>query len=363
MILYITRKHPPSVGGMQRQSQGLAQSLGQITPVYVLRWSHSQIWLPAFLLYAFFAAIVLRPKRNFRILLLGDLALAPLGVALHRILRIPVAAYAHGLDVICTNSLYRRFVSVHFAKLDHIICNSACTRAAVLSHGIPMERTSIVNPGIWPKDRVLAIDQETLHQARRRWRIADDAKLILFVGRLIPRKGCAHLVAEVLPRLRAWRTDWHCLVVGDGPEMAKVTQLARDYGLGSKVTLLGQISDGDLETAYLASHVLVMPNLAVQGDTEGFGMVALEARSAGLSVVAYDVDGISDSFVYPQDGILVQPADPNAFAEAISTVLDEDLTIEIREARRARVQEVFGWPTIAAKLLTRIKPLAPDLYR
>jgi len=57
-VLYITRKHPPSIGGMQRLSFELRQSLSEILPVHLIAWGYSQIWLPFFIGYAFIRAVV-----------------------------------------------------------------------------------------------------------------------------------------------------------------------------------------------------------------------------------------------------------------------------------------------------------------
>jgi len=356
MILYITRKHPPSVGGMQRQSQGLVESLGTLVPIHVVRWSRSQIWLPFFLIYSFIIACFSLLTHRDRLVFMGDLALSPMAVFLKRVFRVPAISYAYGLDVTWPNRLYQKLVTPFFSKLDHIVCISTYTQGLLHAHGVSSEKTSVVHPGISRTNATLIPENQPRFELSEGRQVPRSAKLILYVGRLVPRKGCSYLVDEILPRLASCRSDWHCLVVGDGPELGKVEQLVRDRALHSKVTLLGQISDKELMAVYAAGHMLLMPNLAVPGDVEGFGIVALEARSAGLPVVAYDVDGISDSFVHPEDGVLVEPGDPDAFVDAIARTLDADLSVEARQARRERVFEHFGWPVIAGRLLRCVEP-------
>ena len=100
------------------------------------------------------------------------------------------------------------------------------------------------------------------------------------------------LVTEVLPRLAERRADWIYLVVGEGPERQAIAEAAtQDPRVAQRVHLLGQTSDDDLCMAYAAADLFVMPNVPVPGDSEGFGIVHLEARAAGLPVVAADIEG------------------------------------------------------------------------
>ena len=155
-----------------------------------------------------------------------------------------------------------------------------------------------------------------------RWAIdsecAQPPHILLTVGRLVPRKGVRWLVTEVLPRLAERRADWIYLVVGEGPERQAIAEAARrDQRVAQRVHLLGQISDDELRTAYAAADLFVMPNVPVPGDSEGFGIVHLEARAAGLPVVAADIEGISESFISGEDGWLVPAGDAAAFVDAI----------------------------------------------
>ena len=172
---------------------------------------------------------------------------------------------------------------------------------------------------------------------------------ILFVGRLVERKGVTHLIeavrrlpAEIRPRLT---------LIGDGPERAPLeAQIARD-GLGDRVAVRGRVSEAELRDAYAASKVLVLPSiLDARGDTEGLGVVLLEAMSYGVPVIGSDLGGITDIVRNGETGLLVPPGDPDALSGALQRVArDSGLASRLGEAGRAHVATAFGWPAIMAQ--------------
>ncbi len=292
MILFLTRKHPPSVGGMQKLSYQLIQAVSQQTETRVVAWGGSQVFLPVFLPYALLRAIlILATRRDVTLIHLGDPVLAPLGVVLKRLFRLPVVVTVHGLDVTFPHPLYQRLIIPCLYRLDRLICISAAAREACRQHGIPPERCTVIP---------LGIDETAFHspppeearcrlEARAGYPLGERV-LLLTVGRLVKRKGVAWFVASVLSPLVAARPDILYLVVGDGPQRGAIEAAARAQGLEGHVTLLGQVDEATLRAAYTAAHVFVMPNLPVPGDMEGFGLVALEACAAGGCAVAAEAD-------------------------------------------------------------------------
>jgi glycosyltransferase involved in cell wall biosynthesis len=172
---------------------------------------------------------------------------------------------------------------------------------------------------------------------------------ILFVGRLVERKGVTHLI-EAVRRLPP-ESRPRLTVIGDGPERASLeAQTARD-GLGDRVTIRGRVSEAELKDAYASSDVLVLPSiLDTRGDTEGLGVVLLEAMSYGVPVIGSNLGGITDIVRDGETGLLVPPGDPDALAGALQRLaLDSTLAGRLGEAGRARVAGAFGWPTIMAQ--------------
>jgi len=79
--------------------------------------------------------------------------------------------------------------------------------------------------------------------------------------------------------------------------------------------------------------------------------VTVEARMAGLPVVAADLEGIADSFDGEDDGALVPAGDAEAFADALDRLLDTALTPEARQARRERIASRYSWEYLIGKYL------------
>jgi phosphatidyl-myo-inositol dimannoside synthase len=172
---------------------------------------------------------------------------------------------------------------------------------------------------------------------------------VLFVGRLVERKGVMHLidaVGQMPAELRAG-----LVVIGDGPERQTLEARARDSGLKGAVEFRGRVSDDELRATYARSDVLVLPSiLDARGDTEGLGVVLLEAMSYGVPVVASDIGGITDIVEHDKSGLLVPPGDVAQLARALERLArDPALARRLGSAGEQRVRQAFGWPEIMAK--------------
>ena len=156
---------------------------------------------------------------------------------------------------------------------------------------------------------------------------------VLFVGRLVEKKG----LAVLLEALRSVPVGWSLDVVGDGPLRAGLE--ARAAGL--PVRFLGQLTKDDLARAYAGCDLLVAPSVpAASGDQDGLPVALLEAMSAGCPVVASRIAGIDEAVVDGETGLLVPPGDAAALAAALSRLLgDPDLRDRLGAAASARADD------------------------
>ncbi len=163
----------------------------------------------------------------------------------------------------------------------------------------------------------------------------DSPFTLLFVGRLRYYKGLDDL-------LRALRDlpDTKLRVVGVGPMLEPLRDMARDLGIAERVEFLGEVDDARLPEVYRRAHIFVLP---ANARAEAFGTVLLEAMASGLPCVTTEV-GTGTSWVV-QDGVtglVVPPHDPEALAKAIRRLLeDRHLRLEMGKAARARVESEF----------------------
>ncbi len=137
-------------------------------------------------------------------------------------------------------------------------------------------------------------------------------------------------------------------IVGTPKTGGQVLRLIEEYGLDSMVSFTGRITTEELVKYYLAAEIAVVPSLY-----EGFGLPAAEAMSCSVPVIATRAGALPE--VLGQDGetgIMVPPADPDALAAAIKSLLDnEPLRKRIGEAGRKRVETEFNWRQAAKKVL------------
>jgi glycosyltransferase involved in cell wall biosynthesis len=177
----------------------------------------------------------------------------------------------------------------------------------------------------------------------------DGAFRILFVGRLVERKGVAQLIEAVrqLPPGLGARLE----VIGDGPERPRLEALVREGGLGERVALRGRVSALELRGAYEAADVLALPSiLDSRSDTEGLGVVLLEAMSYGVPVIGSRVGGIPDIIVDGETGLLVPPGDATALAWTLERLAtDAELRARLSSAGREHVRDHFSWDRIVTQ--------------
>lgn len=178
---------------------------------------------------------------------------------------------------------------------------------------------------------------------------------ILYVGRLIERKGVTYLL-RAFPLVQK-HVPVTLTIVGNGPLLEPLKAEAAALGLQGSVTFRVDVPERELMELYAACDVFTLPAIVdSRGDTEGLGVVLIEALSYMRPVVASRVGGIVDVILHEKTGLLVPEKDPHALADALVRVLtDRELAQRLAEAGHRHVQEVFDW--------TRIIERTEEIYR
>ena len=170
---------------------------------------------------------------------------------------------------------------------------------------------------------------------------------VLFVGgmdRAHSFKGVAVLLEAIsrVPNIKA-------KLIGDGNLRSSYESLAHRLSISDRVSFLGKLSSEELPAAYQSSDVLVLPSLL---GAEAFGLVALEAQSSGIPVIASDLPGVRTVVADGESGILVPSGDVEALADAILRLeSDKELRANMGIAGRKRVLDRFTWSRHVQELL------------
>ena len=329
---FITRKYPPAVGGMERLSYELMtrMSLRRPTAEVILR---RRAWtLPFFMATAAARLVAGCVRGEVAFVHLSDGVLAPLAL-IARLFRVPVGVTLHGLDVVYDTLAYRAWRNAFLRGFDLYVCNSEATCAAARGIGLPSARLRVIGIGV---DAPSAS-----HEAAR------ETDCLLFVGRLVRRKGLAWFVRQVLPALAQVRPRLRLVVLGDGPERDAIVASARDAGVTDRVVWPASRDDATKAHWLGRATLCVMPNVPVRGDMEGFGIVALEAAAAGCPVVAADLEGLREAVAEGRAGTLAPAQDASAWIRAISELLDDPARRDqAAENARRHVARHFQWDSI-----------------
>jgi len=165
--------------------------------------------------------------------------------------------------------------------------------------------------------------------------------LILSVGRLMRRKGFDNVI-RALPQLVRRGIDVHYAVIGIGDDREYLQGLANELGVSGRVHLLGHVPYEDLPRWYCACSLFAMPNRDIGGDTEGFGLVFLEAASAGRPALSGTAGGTGSAVVDGVTGLRVDGDKLDAIVKGLARLLESEVEAE-RFGRhgRERVLDFF----------------------
>lgn len=259
-----------------------------------------------------------------------------LGLVLKRLLGIPYINYIHG-EEITTESPYRLFGRRrrHYLKqAAAVVAVSAFTRHALIeAMEVPPERIALIVNGV---------DAERFRPGPKSPELLDryglrGKRVLLTVGRLVERKGI-DTTLRALPAIRERCPDAAYLIVGTGEYRERLDALVADLGLEDHVVFAGGVPRDELVAHYQLCDLFVMPNRELSNhDTEGFGLVFLEANACGKAVVSGVAGGVVEAVRHGETGLNVDGTDAAAVADAIASLLLDD---ERRRAMEQRGLEV-----------------------
>ena len=350
-ILFLARRYPPHIGGIETHCYELYNRLETRSQVRLIAngrtsLAHLAWFIPYCFWVAFWAVLFRRVDAvYFADGVAGSLAplLRPLGPA-----RFILTVY--GLEMTYKNPIARTLMHAGARACEKVVVISKNSRQIVADAGVPDDKIETIYLGVEP----LELSDEELAPVKTRFeekhgRNFDRERTLLFFGRQVRRKGIVEFLESGMPLLAE---DIH-LFIGGGRnrETERIETRRRELGLEDRVTLLGPIPEDELAMLRTYCDLFLMPNRHTHGDVEGFGQTQLESMYAGTPVVAFAVDALTESV--REGGYLIEPEDYSAFVEAIHCFLNLNLEQRAEEGRRCRtyVEREYTWDQTAAQYM------------
>lgn len=349
-VLCITRKYPPQVGGMENFCFNVFSRLKKEsrydTKIVSLgkKQSHLIWFFPYTVFYTIFNA------HKYDVLILGDGLMCFLGV-ISKIfsLKTKRITIVHGLDFLYSNPIYQVYLKLWFKKSSDVYaCNSHGTLDALKKWGIKSDM--VITPGIDAHERMRSKEnrQELCQKFLNKYNIPMDNMVCITVGRLVKRKGVEWFINNVMSRLSDYPITY--MVIGGGEERENIEKAVLENKLEDKVRLLGRVSDDDLKECYDNADVFIMPNIHVENDMEGFGIVAVEASLRGLIVLASGIEGITDAIIDNKNGYIMESRNADEYVDKIKDIYEnrseyDKKRLEFSEYTRNN----FSWDAIGEK--------------
>jgi glycosyltransferase involved in cell wall biosynthesis len=204
--------------------------------------------------------------------------------------------------------------------------------------GTPLERFTVV-PG--------AVDTSRFTPALAR---SEGAASVLYHGRVDRRKG----VLDFLHALQLTGGEWAATISGIGPDLDAAKALAEELGLGAGVTFSGYADYGQVPEVYRGHDVFVSPTYA-----EGFSNTILEAMASGLAVLSCRSVGVVDCLRDGENGLLVEPGDRAALAEALTRLVDDaELRRRLAASALEECRRTFSWEAVGRQIMSAYEQLA-----
>ncbi len=348
-----TPDYPPGIGGIQHLAARLAEGFtaldvevvtfggrrerkydhGRAAHVMRVRRALRSRAVSFALLQAGVVAAGLRGRRVDAVLCAHTfLAPGALAVALSR--RAPLITYVYADEV----PARPRLAWLALAPAAGVIALSRYTAQLAVAHGARPDRLHLIPPGVDLPER------RSLDKCER--------PTVITVARLQDRYKGHDVMIEALVRVREQVPDVQWVVIGDGPLRSELESRAGHAGVRDIICFAGAVSDEERDRWLDRAHVFAMPSRLPPSGTggEGFGIAYLEAGAHGIPVVGGDAAGAPDAIDQDVTGLLADPTDPAAIAEALVALLqDRARAAAMGRAGRARAEQ-HAWPAIVDRV-------------
>ncbi|TDO21650.1 glycosyltransferase family 4 protein [Pedobacter duraquae] len=386
-ILFISHKYPPVIGGMEKQSFELITGMKKHAKVYSIILDAEKESRLHFFLNLEDRIIAMCIKHPLITIIHFNDALVAAACLRHKRYRhLKHTMTVHGLDVVFPNWIYRTWIFKKFNRFSLIFAVSTATAQACIARGINKDKIVVVHNGVDHAMQAPACKAQMETLLSSQYGIdTQGQRVIVAMGRPVTRKGFSWFIAQVVPKLDP---DIMLLLIGPGqqthpvksglwsaiPETLRkpielflgmpsdarqITKLVNKPNTAAVVKQLGAMAYEDILKIMRSADAFVMPNIAIKGDMEGFGLVCLEAALCGVPVYAAAIDGITDVIHNGKNGFLLPSGDAEIWARHINAIGTNSAAAFLREEAMAYTAAQFGWTKMVQEYEYHFSTICP----
>ncbi len=379
-ILFISHKYPPSTGGMQQQSFYLIQEAEKVAEVHRIIYEGKESKLMFYLKLKWRIRNILKQHPEIQLIHFNDGSVAVMCAKwIKKLTTVPVYVTLHGLDVVFPLPYFQKTLLPRLKNFDGIIAVSEGTANEILNRGFDPLKVRVVPNGVSHDIANIPADFTVLEKMSKKIGVKlSDKKIIISSGRSVERKGFYWFAKEILTQLPKdviylnvgpfntspdWKerllkslpTRWRktiSLLFGYPMDQYRLRELKNEEELQGRYFHLGKLPFKEMIQLIKAADLYVMPNVKVEGDYEGFGLVCLEATLAGTSVVASGREGIRCAIKHGRNGISLPSEDVETWVNKIQLLLlhPEHLELKSQKFKSYTIQN-YSWEKMAQQYL------------
>ena len=305
-------------------------------PTNVRKSLLAKIQIPFFLLLFLLNSIVQSKKSD---IIHSHWSLAGIvGILTSKILKKKNVLMMHGADIFVLGK--NPFLKFILKNSDYLLCNSRYTEKMALEI-YPVKTHKIVSPGV-----DLHKFYPQIKNLRKKLNIGENDTFILSLAKFIPRKGIEYLIEamDILVNKKKY-SNIYVRLGGRGPLKKRYLNLIKKYNLNRYIKFTGYINKIDIANYYSEADIFVLPSIIDDsGDTEGLGVVLLEANACGTPVIGSRVGGIQDIILDGKNGFFVEQKSASDIAnKLIKLINNPKLREEMGRTGKKYVSEKFNW--------------------
>jgi len=305
-------------------------------------------------LFALFKIATLVKKEGVELIWVGQvLPIGTMALILKKFLKLDYLVSCHGTDILTAQKKQRkRELLIKILREAKIItANSKYTQQEIVKLGISPEKIIIIYPcanDLPPIDPIKKDKLLTNYNLKNK-------KILLSVGRLVPRKGFITII-NIFPELLNIFPNLIYLIIGQGRLKEKLEQQISSLNLNNAIKILDNISNEDLSYFYDLADIFILTPINLATEVEGWGMVFLEASLFAKPIIASATGGIPEAVLANKTGILINPENPQEITQAIIKLLtDKNFANFLGETAKKYVLTNFRWSKEVNKLLNILK--------